>query len=793
MKLIWTAIPLVLLTGLALAVTPAEWTQTTEADFTAGKVDGVLVSSRGEVSLARKTEILLSSDKAPAVVAATATIGKTIYAASGVDGTIVKVGAGDKPFATVPGSMVCCLVASGKALLAGTGGEKAGLYRVDAAGKVQPVWVDEKVKYVWAVVPGRKGVLYVATGPEGKVYAVKGGKGTVVYEAGKLAKNILCLAAAPGGKLYAGTDENGLVVEIDPGEKTSRVLLDSAEKEISSVLPDGSGGLYAASSDVSRASADGKTPPNGAKNGKSVAPATKPAEKKALSRPDMLPPTKTAPAPAAPPKSTKTKPAPTKPDAEKKSVPSGRGDVNAMARRVQTTQPEPTTQPASEIHMSIGRGKPGSAKPAAPTMVIRRSPSKPGAPKSAAPAMPSGGKGNAVYHIAADGLVRAIFRRPVTILDLKRSGDKLILATGNGGSIYSVTRDGDEVVLMVKTDAKQVTDLTTASDGRIVFATANKGSVGVIEKALATTGTFTSTALDAKQIARWGSLQVHRAAGGGKVTIATRSGNVAEPDDKTWSEWSKEQSVDGGFGQIASPAGRFLQYRLTISAGRGGAASVRQVKAVYQVDNLRPVVAGILVAANSAGANGEPKTGPKTYRHIGIQAADPNGDKLRFKLEFRPIGTGNWVTIVKKTDKPMYIWDTQTVGDGTYELRVTASDAPANPAGSAREAARVSEPIVVDNTPPQVSKLSAKAADGSASVKGAAVDAGSRIVAISYSVDSAAEWVAILPTDGIADTGREDFTFEAKDLDPGSHRIAVRAVDLLGNVGYGVVNVTVRK
>ena len=793
MKLIWTTLPFVLLTGLALAVTPAEWAQTTEADFAAGKVDGVVVSSRGEVALARKTEILLSSDKAPAVVAATATIGKTIYAASGVDGTIVKVGAADKPFATVPGSMVCCLVASGKGLLAGTGGEGAGLFRVDAAGKVQRVWGEAKVKYVWAIVPGPKGVLYVATGPEGKIYALKGGKGEVIYEAGKLAKNILCLASDKGGKLYAGTDENGLVVEIDPATKASRVLLDSAEKEMSSLLPDGSGGLYAASSDVSRASADGKTPPNGATNGKSVAPATKPAGQATPPRPGVWRPSKTSPAPApqALPKGGEAKPAPKKPAATKKSVPPGHGAVDAA------TRPSLTPEQAKAIKAAMERARAasakGGAKPAAPTMIIRRPSPKPGAPTPAAPAMPSAGTGNAVYHIAPDGLVRAIFRRPVTILDLKRSGGKLILATGNGGSIYSVTPDGDEVVLMVKTDAKQVTDLTMGADGHIVFATANKGSVGVIEKSMAKTGTFTSTALDAKQIARWGSLQVRRAAGAGKVTIATRSGNVAEPDEKTWSGWSPEQPVDGGFGRIASPAGRFLQYRLTLSAARDGAPSVRQVKAVYQVDNLRPIVAGIQVAANSAGANGEPKTGPKTYRHIGIQAADPNGDTLRFKLEFRPIGTATWVTTVKKSDNPMYIWDTRTVGDGTYELRVTASDVPANPAGSAREAARVSEPIVVDNTPPQVEKLTAKAAAGSASVTGAAVDAGSRIVSISYSVDSADEWVAILPTDGIADTGREAFTFTAKDLDAGTHRIAIRAVDLLGNVGYGVVNVTVPK
>ena len=45
-------------------------------------------------------------------------------------------------------------------------------------------------------------------------------------------------------------------------------------------------------------------------------------------------------------------------------------------------------------------------------------------------------------------------------------------------------------------------------------------------------------------------------------------------------------------------------------------------------------------------------------------------------------------------------WDTRTVTDGQYQVKVVASDALANPPGDGKTTSRVSEYYVVDNTPP---------------------------------------------------------------------------------------------
>jgi len=745
---LWTASVVLLLTAAAPAVTPATWDHATEADFTKGEFDKTVVSSLGEVRLGRRIDILMPPESAPAVVSAVVRAGKTIYVADGTEPVIYRIENGKASrLAKLPGAMVASLIWTGKDLLAGTGGSTgAGIYRVGADGEVATVWADKQVRYVWAIVRGGPGRLYAATGPEGKVYAVEAdGKARAIYEAGKSAKNILCLAISkgPGAPvLYAGTDEKGLVVRIDPRKKSSRIILDAAEKEIAALIVDENGGVYAATSEAAKAGADGGPKPNHIKAGRAEKPAAK-----------------TKPAPT--PKNAKP-PATTKPPAGKAS----------SAKRAMNGPPVP---PEIMARISRAAGRAGPGRPSAPP-----------APR---------GAGNAVYYIHPDGLVETRFRRPVTVLAMLRRDEVLYLGTGNGGAIYSVAADGDEVIRLADTDAKLVTSLAFGPDGELVFGTSDKGSVGLLEPGLAEVGTFTSEVLDAKQVAQWGTMRAWARVGqGAKVSIATRSGNVKEPDEATWSSWSKDQPASEGFLTIGSPAGRFLQYRLKLTRRGDSIPVVQHVRIIYQVGNLPPAVSALTVTPSDKGASRSTSTGgAKAFRHVAVKASDPNGDRLSFTIEFRQKGAKAWIRIAKDLKEPKYVWDTRTVPDGAYELRVRASDSPSNAPASALTAGRISNILVVDNTAPVVRDLGAKPADGKVLLSGSAVDATSRIVSLQYAVDSQDEWVVMAPLDGIADADSESFRVELTDLKPGPHRIAVKVIDLYGNAGYASIGVTVGK
>jgi hypothetical protein len=273
--------------------------------------------------------------------------------------------------------------------------------------------------------------------------------------------------------------------------------------------------------------------------------------------------------------------------------------------------------------------------------------------------------------------------------------------------------------------------------------------------------------------------------------VATRSGNLSSADEKTWSSWSKQWNVDDGFLPVASPAGRFLQYRLTLTSNGRETPSAEDVHVIHQVGNLPPVVSAVTVkpAAKPDGGNAP---GPKLYRLVMIKAGDPNRDRLRYTLEFRRLGTERWIKITDKWYAPKYVLDTRRIGDGKYELRVTASDAPSNPPESALTTARVSEPITADTAPPVV-VVEQFVGKAGVTVSGVATDGTSRIVSLHYAVDSQSDWVSLLPGDGICDSASESFTFRLDDLEPGAHRVVVRAQDACGNAGYGAVSVTLER
>ena len=172
-------------------------------------------------------------------------------------------------------------------------------------------------------------------------------------------------------------------------------------------------------------------------------------------------------------------------------------------------------------------------------------------------------------------------------------------------------------------------------------------------------------------------------------------------------------------------------------------------------------------------------------------AEDPNVDSMRYAVSFRSGSRAPWILLKDDISELTYEWDTRTVSDGRYEVRVTASDALANAAGRGKSAARVSDPIVVDNTAPVIGDLQVKTTDGKPTVSVKASDRTSALYSFEYSVDSAADWQTALPSDNICDSPEESASFPLTGLKPGTHQVAVRVTDAAGNQAVRTVTTTI--
>jgi len=95
----------------------------------------------------------------------------------------------------------------------------------------------------------------------------------------------------------------------------------------------------------------------------------------------------------------------------------------------------------------------------------------------------------------------------------------------------------------------------------------------------------------------------------------------------------------------------------------------------------------------------------RRYRTVRWEAEDPDGDALRFDLDLKAVAESDWKPLRKDLATSPWAWDSATVPDGWYALRVNASDQADNPAGKRLRTATQCDPFLVDNTAPRVTDL----------------------------------------------------------------------------------------
>jgi hypothetical protein len=401
-----------------------------------------------------------------------------------------------------------------------------------------------------------------------------------------------------------------------------------------------------------------------------------------------------------------------------------------------------------------------------------------------------------------DEIVYALAARP----------DGLVALTGNRGRVFRIQEDGSYADI-AHLEAQQGLCLATVRGaGDILIGTGNTGklvSLGRAEK-----HEYGSDVLDTGALARFGRVEVEPGSAG--YELLTRTGNVEQPV-RGWSDW--QPLTDGA---VASPAGRFLQWKAVLhSNGSLGSVGVNYlpVNAAPVVDDL-VVVPGarwnpqsqmgnqppqVNIAFASSGQNAgisydagsaSPLQAVKDRTAITVRwaAHDDNGDDLSYALYLRGDGESVWRLLKADISDKAYSFDASLIPDGGYQVKVVASDAPSHTPADALSGEKVSERFEVDTTPPVISALHASLGDAPCKhlpcakqirVSFDAEDAFSPIARAEYSLD-AGPWQYIEPVGAISDAKREHYDVlipVPAGADASEHLIAVRAYDRYDNVG----------
>ncbi len=716
------------------AAAPTFWRVSTQAEFLKGQVDNLSIDSDGRVILGPAGEVIHESTAPFLWTLARDTDGQ-IWAGSGNEGKVFRVdndGQISTFFETDELEAHALVTGPDGVLYVGTSPD-GRIYKVDASGTAVPLF-DPEEKYIWALLAAPDEALYAATGDSGAIYRIApDGTGELFYRT--KSTHVLTLASDREGEILAGTESPGQILRID---RTGRafVLLDSPYREIRALVTAPDGTIYAAA-------VSGTRPPE----------ASQP-ERPAGEVPRQVP------------------------------VPSVSTEITAIS--IGQVPVGATAQPASTRRQEQGRASTG-----------------------------------AVYRIAPDGLWDVIWKSTEDLpyaLSLDGAGS-LIVGTGRQGKIFRIsTAEPSRVLLATRADAQQVTSFLRDGEGRFYYATANPGRIVRLSSSHTERGSYESEVRDASGPATWGRIrwrtEVPR---GAVVEVSTRSGNTATPDE-TWSLWSEPyQDADGE--QVNSPKARYLQWRAILTAN-DRTPVLTSVTIAYLPRNVRPEVASITVhppgtvfqkpfstgefeiagfddreadgrpapseaAAPASAASPAPILGRRAYEK-GLQtlvwtAEDDNGDRLQFDILYRREAETIWKVLRRGLWDSIFVWDTTSVPDGSYTVKIVATDAPENAPGNELAGSLESTAFDIDNTPPQIDVASGQVERG---VMAFSVhDVQSAIQRAEYSLD-ANRWRPVYPTDGIHDSRNEDFEIVLDEEDVGS--VIIRATDALNNTATAV-------
>ncbi len=708
---------------------PVFWQTATLNDFLRGEVENLSVDSHGRLVLGPATEIVAETTSPFLWAMAVASDG-SIYVGSGNEGKVFKIDPAGKTttfFDSTELEVHALVLAPDGTMYAATSPD-GRIYKIDRTGKGTP-YFDPEDKYIWSLALDPQGNLYAGTGEKGLIYKITPDGKSAVFYATK-ATHVISLAFERTGQLLAGTESPGRLFRVDNAGKAF-LLLDSTFQEVRSIRIDPQGNIYLAA-------LSGRTP--------------------AGSQPSVSPPAETSPS------------------APREPVPTVTTEVTAIAV------------------VDTGGASIGTTE--APAREDRR-----------------GGRG-AIYRIRPDGLWDILWESgedsPYDLMFDPNGA--LIVGTGRNGKLYGLTGDPATATLLLQAAAQQVTGFARDAKGNVYYATSNPGKVFKLSSQRAAEGTYTSVVRDAQTVADWGTLSWRAAiAGGGRVDVFTRTGNTATPDD-TWSAWSGPYSVANGE-EIKSPNARYLQWKAVLT-GKQTSPMLTSVSAAYVQRNLRPKVTSLTVhpagtvfqkpyptgdpdiagfddqapdrrilSSTATPGSSSSALGRRVYQR-GLQtfvwrAEDANDDELRYEILYRREGETAWKSLKDELEEAIFVWDTTSVPNGTYLVKVVASDEASNTPGAALDGELESSAFDIDNGPPVVTVTTSRPSNGRTVIQFEVRDDWSSVSKVEYSLD-AQRWLVVYPRDGIFDSRQEQFELTLDNGDTAKGLI-IRAYDAKNN------------
>jgi hypothetical protein len=692
------AAALVLAAGPVRAAETEWWITDSAADLAKSEARGVIVDPDGVMSLG--PDLKNWSSDSVGVIWAVATLADGSVAVAGDRGRIDRWTERDgfRPWVRLPVGQIFALAPAGDGVVAGTGPNGA-IYRIGAKGDTSLV-ARTGERYVWGLAPAAGGSWYAATGTRGKLLRVGSGEPKVILDSDE--SNLVSIVSDGKGGCYAGGDSKGRIFHAR-ADGSVRTVFDASEDEIRALALAADGALFAAGLSGS-------------------------------------------------------------------AVESGSGSGGEDDR------PAPARSAVASARSTVYRIVPDSVAVAwwtsAQPMVFALLPTPEGM-------IAATGNRAGIYRLDRPGGATQLALFPqgqVTALALARGG-ALLAASSNPGALWKAGPERaarGELVSAVH-DARRL-----AAFGRIRWSGTPARSSVRFESRSGNSDPPDTT---------WTPWR------GGP---AGADGAGLESPPGRYLQW--KVVLDSPATRIATVEASWRERNLP---PRIEELTVAPQGAGFREGELTPRMESVtqtLPGGQKVEYSMPSASGPKGLRELPMWAlglrtlqwrgSDPNGDPLRYDVHVRAEGGLDWIEVGKDLTNSSFTWDTRGLPDGRYRVRVTASDREGNALGEEASTTVTSVSFIVDNTPPRIARFEAAGIPGGVRFEGTAEDGENVLTRLEVALDDDA-WKRVSPVGGMTDGQELGFRGSWPEVKAGEHTLSVRAVDAGGNSVVRAVRVTV--
>jgi hypothetical protein len=654
--------------------------------------------------------------------------------------------------------------------------------------------------FVWSMVPDGKGGLYAGTGNRGGIYHVAAdGTASIFFQVTEPV--VQCLAMDKSGVLYAGTSPDGNIYRIEPSGR-GRVIFSAQEKYITALAVDSRGNLYAATGEACRVY---KISPGG------VQLVLSSNERCALSL------------------------AADKDD----NIFVGTG-TNGLIYKIAADGSVASFYNVAEDSVtalaadSSGAVYAGSAPKGVIYRIEPNGVAKVIYNKSPRPimSMQAGGDGliwaatsESILCVDKDDKILALHNEhDLQFLSVAFGGGRVFAGTGNIGSVY-------------------LADLNAATSGTYYSPVHDCGLVSTWGRAFWTADTPDGTRVQIstrmgnsfQPDATWTAWSDPLTASGANISgeearyiqykAALKSAKPGVtpmlkdvslgylPKNRTpavtlssplgGEYWSAVKTIKW---TASDPDKDTLTYKIQYSADGGKTWNYLGGKISEGAAEVKPVVAKVSLDSPSSYSRKEladlvsalakmPQITEDSKKAIMTQAVKMiHDDMTQASGRNQPIPSQrvSYAQAPFATRQTSFSWDTSRFADGTYLIKVTASDIASNPQNALTDEA-VSEPFLVVNRPPVIlhaRDMMQVLPDGRARLSGIVMQDTICVAAVQFRVDGG-DWWSASSGDGIFDSWIESFSINTEPLGRGRHTIEIKAFSESGVTSSLMVEVDV--